>query len=85
MAKILDGGYNFCLNPFEQEIVGHFFTLILLQGEREKSTQMLRQIKNFQEKIFRIPWKILIRCLLVHIKAETILSLKRCRLETGLQ
>ena len=52
MAKILDGGYNFCLNPFEQEIVGHFFTLILLQGEREESTQMLPQIKNFQEKIF---------------------------------
>ena len=70
MAKILDGGYNFCLNPFEQEIVGHFFTLILLQGEREESTQMLPQIKNFQEKnlyIFRIPWKILIRCLFVYI------------------
>ena len=52
VAKILDGGYNFCLNPSEQEIVGHFFTLILLQGEREESTQMLPQIKNFQEKIF---------------------------------
>ena len=75
MAKILDGGYNFCLNPFEQEIVGHFFTLILLQGEREESTQMLPQIKNFQEKLFWIPWKILIRCLFVHIKEETFVSL----------
>ena len=49
---------TFLLNPFEQEIVGHIFTLILLQGETEESTQKFPKIKNFREKILRIPWKI---------------------------